>query len=51
MKRQLTVMCSNCKRVGTAIEPLVVIGDDENRVSSCCKSKVLLVDMIGPFTT
>ena len=36
-------MCSQCKTKGTNEKPLVVIGDEENRVSGCCKAKVLLV--------
>ncbi len=36
-------MCSKCKRIGTPEYPLMVIGNDEDRVSGCCKAKVELV--------
>ena len=37
-------MCSKCKRIGSAEEPLMVIGDGEDRVSACCQKPILLVD-------
>lgn len=36
-------MCSKCKTKGTEEKPLLVFGDDENRISKCCGAKVLLV--------
>jgi len=40
-------MCSKCKRKGSMDKPLIVIGNDEDRVSACCRAKVLLVDADG----
>jgi ribosome-binding protein aMBF1 (putative translation factor) len=42
-KNTKVAMCSKCKRKGTDDNPIFVIGNDEDRVSACCKAKVVLV--------
>ena len=37
-----TAVCSRCGAYGTKDKPLVVIGDDEDRVSGCCHAKIVL---------
>jgi len=46
MKDSITAMCSKCKKIGMPDNPLKVIGDDEDRVSACCRSKVFLVHLL-----
>jgi hypothetical protein len=48
IEKNIVAVCSKCGREGTKKKPLMVIGDDEERVSVCCHAKIKLKKKVKP---